>query len=128
MKKWERAINICIQLAENNTAKFRLGSVALDKKGVICSIGVNSTKSHPMMAALAKEYGHKDQIGLHAECESILRSKVEIHSLVVVRLLKNGKIANAAPCPICSELIRRHKIKNVIYSNSFENYTWEKRA
>lgn len=127
MKKFKRYIDMAIQIASENDQKFRLGAIAVDKHGVVLSIGQNSSKTHTTMSKLANKHGHKDQIRLHAELSAIIRARGKIHSLIVVRLLRNGKTANAKPCGICSSAISLARIKNVIFSNEFGNYTLEKR-
>lgn len=128
MKKFKRYIDMAIQIASQNDQRFRLAAVAVNRQGKVCAIGVNSSKTHPRQARLAKQYGHQDQIGLHAELCALIKSREKIHSLIVIRLLRNGKTANAKPCPICSEAIRIAGVKNVVFSNEFGNYTLEKRG
>ncbi|MFA7287403.1 MAG: hypothetical protein WC055_00840 [Melioribacteraceae bacterium] len=127
MKKFKRYIDMAIEIASKNNQKFRLGAIAIDKHGTVLSTGQNSSKTHTAMSKLANKHGHKDQIKLHAELSAILKSRGKIHSLIVVRLLRNGKIANAKPCPICSAAISFSGIKNVVFSNEFNSYTLEKR-
>ena len=127
MKRFSKYITIALEAAKANNARFRLAAIAVDKNGVIRGVGINSHKSHPTMSKLAKSYGHEDQINLHAEIASILKARCEIESLIVVRLLRNGETALAKPCAICSAAIKLAGIKNVIYSNEFQSYTWEKR-
>lgn len=127
MKRFSRYIAIALEAAKANNARFRLAAIAVDKNGVIRGVGINSHKSHPTMSKLAKSYGHEDQINLHAEIASILKARCEIESLIVVRLLRNGETALAKPCAICDAAISMARIRNVIYSNEFGNFTWEKR-
>lgn len=84
-----------------------------DRKGRLLSVGFNSyTKSHPLMASLAKEVGHIDQIYLHAEIAAILRAKdKQIHRISIERYDAAGRPALAAPCPICQRAIKMFGIK-----------------
>jgi len=127
MKRFSKYIETAINTAKANNARFRLAAIAVDKNGAIRGIGINSHKSHPAMSKLAKSYGHEDQINLHAELAAILKARCEIESLIVVRLLRNGETALAKPCPICSAAISIAGIRNIVYSNEFGKFNWERR-
>ena len=128
MNRFTRHINQAIQLAEQNTSRFRLGCVALDRHGNVVVKATNSMdKTHPMQYKYAKKKGRPEAKFLHAECAALIRAKTDVYTLIVVRLLKNGSLANAMPCEICSEAIRIAGVRNVVFSNEFGQVTWEKR-
>lgn len=127
MKRFNKYIQIAIEAAKTNPSRFRLAAVAVNRQGKVCAIGVNSSKTHPRQARLAKQYGHQDQIGLHAELSALIKSREKIHSLIVVRLLNDGRLAMAKPCAICSEAIRVAGVRNVVFGNEYGSFTWEKR-
>lgn len=79
-----------------------------DKRGRILSIGKNSyVKTHPLQAHHAQKVGLDHKLYLHAEVHAIARCKnlAKAHRIVVTRWDKQGKPANAKPCPICQSAI-----------------------
>ena len=93
---------------------FRLGAV-LVHKNIIISVGMNSYKTHPLMAP------RTEWPFLHAEQHAIVRAGVdncEGLDLYVARVLKNNELALSKPCSVCAKLIRNVGIKNVYYSTN----------
>lgn len=91
-------------------------AIIFDKKGNILSVGKNSyTKTHPLQFKHAKRVGLEKKIYLHAELDAIIKCKdlTKAHTIKVFRYFKNGKPANAKPCPICTDAIRFTPIKNI---------------
>ena len=123
-----RQIDAAINIALCNTSKQRFGCVALNKSGHIIASGQNSPcKTHPIQANFSKKYGNPQAVYLHAEIATMIKAKSKIHTLIVVRLLADNTPGLARPCKICSSAINISGIKNVIYSNEFGNFTFEKR-
>ncbi len=113
-----KLISQATELAKINPAKFKLACIAINKRGKVLSIGLNSSQSHPYQAKLALRNGHKDQIGLHSEIAAIVKCRKPIYCLIIVRVLHNGELAMAKPCKICSAAIRLAEIKTIIYSTN----------
>ena len=93
---------------------FRLGAV-LVHKNIIVSVGMNSYKTHPLMAP------RTEWPFLHAEQHAIVRAGVdncEGLDLYVARVLKNNELALSKPCDVCAKLIKNVGIKNVYYSTN----------
>jgi len=87
-----------------------------DRAGRLLSTGVNSyTKTHTYQARAANKVGRPSCIYLHAEIAALVKIKdwSKAYKLVVMRYLKDGTPANAAPCSICQEAIRQTGIKVV---------------
>lgn len=61
--------------------------------------GWNQRKTHPKL----KRWGYPAYCDLHAEAHALLRSGLlaDGGTLVVARLLRNGKDGLAKPCPFC---------------------------
>lgn len=102
-------------------ASFRLGSVLVHKNRIV-SVGVNSYKTHPVLATRTR------WPFLHAEQHAIIRQGLDNCEglvLYVARVLKNNDLALAQPCNVCSDLIKEVGIKQIVYSiddGGFEGY------
>jgi len=100
---------------------FRLGSVLVHKNRIV-SVGINSYKTHPMLA------NRTLWPFLHAEQHAIIRYGIDnCEGLViyVARVLKNNDLALAQPCDVCNTLIKDVGIKQVVYSTDsgkFKSY------
>ena len=98
--------------------KFRLGAV-LVHRNIIVSIGMNSYKTHPLMAE------RTEWPFLHAEQHAIIRAGVdncEGLDLYIARVLKNNDLALSKPCKVCIELIKDVGIKNIYYSTNAKEF------
>jgi len=125
-QRFNKIINIAKQVANENKLQFRFGCIALDKKGNIIATGTNSEKSHTYQAKLANRVNKKQKIFLHSEVQTLLRCRVEVDTLVIVRLFANNQLAMAAPCSICRQAIEISKVKKIIYSNQYGYFTIER--
>ena len=97
--------------------KYEITALAYDKRGKLLSVGQNSyTKTHPLQAKLGRKSGKPNAIYLHAELAALLKSKEQVHKLVVVRYDKDGKPALAKPCPSCQLAIKQFQVKQVEYT------------
>ena len=99
-------------------SKFRLGAV-LVHRNIIVSIGMNSYKTHPLMAE------RTEWPFLHAEQHAIIRAGVdncEGLDLYIARVLKNNDLALSKPCKVCTELIKDVGIKNIYYSTNAKEF------
>jgi deoxycytidylate deaminase len=109
--------------------RFKLFATCYDKRGRILSYGENSySKSHPMMKQLSLELlGHSERIYLHAEVQALLRAgDKKVHRLVVQRFDSEGKPALAKPCPICRKALELYGVKELCYTNEYQQITKER--
>ena len=114
--KIKRGVKLAIEIAKlNSFSRFRFGCVALDKRGYVLSVGMNNEKTHPYQAKLSTKQGNPHAIYLHSEIATILKAREKVHTLIVVRLLRNGTPGYSKPCHICEEAIRLAKIKQTVY-------------
>ncbi len=88
-----------------------------NRKGKVIATAVNSyTKTHPKQAKFAKLAGNPKAIYLHAEIAALVKCREQPYKIKVERRTKDGKLANAEPCPICKLGIKEAGIKFVEYS------------
>ena len=118
MKKKFTTAAYAVAMTGNGVGKkrklFRLGAV-LVHKNIIVSVGMNSYKTHPLMAP------RTEWPFLHAEQHAIVRAGVdncEGLDLYVARVLKNNELALSKPCSVCTKLIKNVGIRNVYYSTN----------
>ena len=99
-------------------SKFRLGAVLVHRNSIV-SVGMNSYKTHPLMAA------RTEWPFLHAEQNAIIRAGLdncEGLDLYIARVLKNNTLALSKPCAVCTELIKDVGIRNVFYSTDAKKF------
>lgn len=87
-----------------------------DRKGNLLSVGRNSyVKTHPIQAKAAKAVGQDQRIYLHAEIHALVQIKDwdDAYKINVVRYGSNGEPLNAAPCEICTYVIKQTGIKRI---------------
>lgn len=90
------------------TKKQDIVAIVYDKRGRVLSVGQNSyTKTHTLQALHARKVGLPEKNFQHAELSAIVKCKdlSKAHKISVFRYTKDGKPANAKPCPICLSLI-----------------------
>lgn len=96
--------------------KHSITAMITDKRGRVLSVGTNSyVKTHTLQAKHANKVGLPEKRFLHAEIASIVKCKdlTKAHKIVVMRYTKDGKPANAKPCPVCMSAIEASGIKFV---------------
>jgi len=96
--------------------KHSLTAFIYDKQGKLLSVGRNNyTKTHTVQAKAANKVGRPSCIYLHAEVAALVKIKdwTKAHKIVVMRYLKDGTAAPAAPCTICQEVIKQTSIRLV---------------
>lgn len=92
---------------------FRLGAVLFDRKGRVLKAKVNSYKTNPRLSKYT-EYPH-----VHAEQACILSyglDNCEGLSLMVVRVRRDGSLADSKPCSVCKKMLDNCGLKSVWYS------------
>lgn len=103
MSKVEKYFRLAAQVAEHGDElrQYRLGAVGIRNDGVIVTSSNTRCRSPQKRA--------------HAEARLV--RKLNRDSVVfVVRILRNGALANAKPCPDCQKALRGRGIKKVYYS------------
>lgn len=99
-------------------ARFLVTARCYDKRGRMIGYGTNSyTKTHPLMASLAKGTPKPDSHFLHAEVAALLHcGDKKPHSIHVERFKKDGSPGTAMPCEICMKAIKRWGVKQVTFT------------
>lgn len=109
---------------ELSNSPYSLGACCMDKHYSPISFGYNSyTKTHPAQKQLAVRI-KKDSFKefLHAEISALVKCRdKKPYAILVLRQLKDGKLGNAKPCPICSMAIKEAGIEEVWFSNEEGN-------
>jgi deoxycytidylate deaminase len=122
---FNKIIEVSYALINKHNADLRCRhfSFILDRNRII-SIGMNSTKTHPLN--LKYNYVNKDNksisdiVGTHAELNAVIRLGEEDCSrltLINTRINRNNVLDYSAPCSGCSDMIKQLNFKNVYFSN-----------
>jgi len=122
---FNKIIEVSYALINKHNADLRCRhfSFILDRNRII-SIGMNSTKTHPLN--LKYNYVNKDNksisdiVGTHAELNAVIRLGEEDCSrltLINTRINRNNMLDYSAPCSGCSDMIKQLNFKNVYFSN-----------
>lgn len=99
-------------------SKSFVGAITLDHKGRVINIKTNSYKTHPRMMELSRSIGGSyKKIFLHAEVASLINSLIPVHTIIIARITRDGKLALAKPCPICQLAIQEAKVKRTFFTN-----------
>ena len=94
--------------------RYDITALAYNKRGKLIAVGKNSyVRTHPLQAKFAKKAGKPDAIYLHAEVSALLKSREQVHRLVVLRYDRQGNPVNAKPCPSCQLAIKHFNVKQV---------------
>lgn len=113
----ERWVKYAAKLAATGTGKYRLASIVFDKRGRIISTGINSyARTHPQQAKYAQLLSWNERTFLHAEIAALVKCHRRPHSILSVRIDREGKTRLAKPCPICEIAIREAGIKVIQYT------------
>ena len=123
---FNKIIEITYALINKHNADLRCRhfSFILDRNRII-SIGMNSTKTHPMN--LKYNYINKnkekisDIVGTHSELNAVIKVGIEDCSkltLVNTRINRNNLLDHSAPCNGCSDMIKQLNFKNVYHTDS----------
>lgn len=104
------------KLSELNDVQLRCSHVAaLFHKKKLLSLGMNKTKTHPLAFKLS---GLQSKRYLHAEidCLKAVEGELSKATLYVVRVDRNGELANSKPCKYCMPYIQEKQIGRVVYT------------
>ena len=107
MNKHERFMRLAELAARKSTSRVRMGAVLVDGSRPI-AIGINDmSRTHPLFYPA----------NIHAELDAVLSAPYTVGtSIYVVRLLRNGDRALAAPCKRCMGLLAKRGIKKIWFS------------
>ena len=111
---YHRHLNSALRVAEANEFyhKWRLGAIIM-KGGSMRSVGVSELHAPARIASIE----HLKDISTHAEIDALSRCGSPKGSTVfVARVGRNGKAAMAKPCDDCTEALREHGVKRVVYT------------
>lgn len=123
---FNKIIEVSYALINKHNADLRCRhfSFILDRNRII-SIGMNSTKTHPLN--LKYNYVNKDNksisdiVGTHAELNAVIKLGEEDCSkltLINTRINRNNMLDYSCPCSGCSDMIKQLNFKNVYFSNA----------
>ena len=108
-------------IAQCNGARHRHVAFILKKKIPVC-IGWNKQKSHP---AIERHPYKPETAHIHAELDAVIKNgEVDYsqYTMVVMRIKKNGTIANSKPCLGCQHVLKQVGFKSVFYSTEYGNF------
>ena len=115
----QRTIEIAKALCPLNL-EHRCSHIAfLIRKNKITHIGTNSCRTHP--ETLKYDYKNHQLVGIHAELAVCMRSNKEDlrdYKMVVLRVDRNGNLANSKPCCGCQSVIEQFNVGEVWHSDS----------
>ena len=108
--------NTALEMFENiKEQKWRLVAILVSKSSPISVASNDLVKTHPFTHTF---FEHRRR---HAEFLCLQKapsSKIDGSIMFVWRFLKNGNLAMAKPCPMCTEMMQEKGVKRVIYSVS----------
>lgn len=114
----KRTVDIAMAMCPLNLEHRCSHMAFLIKSGKIVHIGTNSCKSHP--ETLKYDYENHQLVGIHAELSVCMKSGKENlrdYKMIVLRVDRNGKLANSKPCCGCQSVIKQFDIGEVWYSD-----------
>lgn len=104
-----------VRLATTVIGRYRVGAVLLDKKGKVCSTGINSfQKTHPTQKRYAVKVGMPHKEFLHAEIAALVKCRQKPTILVLARVDSKGTIMPVSPCPICKLALKEAGVFDIV--------------
>jgi deoxycytidylate deaminase len=127
---FNKIVEVSYALINKHSADLRCRhfSFILQRNRII-SIGLNSTKTHPLN--LKYNYINKnkekisDIVGTHSELNAVIKLGEEDCSkltLINTRINRNNLLDYSAPCNGCSDMIKQLNFQNVFYSTNNGNF------
>jgi len=111
VKKWLPAL---LEAARSHKGVGRASHAAALIKGKRCIIAINDGRCPHWL----KKYGYWS---LHAEAavmHNIPNEVINGSTLIVIRVTRDGKLAESRPCNKCSKLLLEKRIKRTYYSTT----------
>lgn len=87
----------------------RVGAIVLHNRQIVAR-GYNHSKTHPSFKNCRGFHC------VHAECHALMKAG-RGDTLVIVRILKNGRFSCSKPCQPCLEFATKYGIKTIIYTD-----------
>lgn len=107
MKRLNEALKIAIKGRGKNQKQYHLGCIVIRSDGsVVSAFNSRSRDRAP---------------SLHAEVKA-LKKAGKAHTLYISRVMANGSWGLAKPCSTCIETIKKHKVKKIYYTISYNEY------
>lgn len=124
MSRDKRIMDKALKLAHTSPHnRFKMCAI-LAKGNKILSIGFNSHRTHPLQVAKNKNSLNKDKI-THAELDALIGIKPGLakgSTMYVARIRRlDGQQGSSRPCPDCMSILKRHKIRKIVYIENTEN-------
>jgi cytidine deaminase len=85
--------------ATQSKCRYRVSAMALNKKGELIAFATNKPR-------FSKYHG-----SIHAEMALMARYGTEIHTIIITRVGRSGKVQPIHPCDKCSEVAKSLGIK-----------------
>ncbi len=113
-KREEAFLSVARYFAVRSKARKKHGAV-LVKSGRVVGTGYNKDRNHPLF--ISPEH-IKLHCSRHAEVEAIKEAGSNSNGaiLYVARVNNQGKDRMSKPCKLCEAVIKKNKIKKVIYT------------
>ena len=112
----DEVVDMAIRQAARSSYHYRHGCVILSGKRVI-SAGHNDVRHR---------YG---MVSVHAEINALWKiydsDIYDNKRAVVIRVNETGNLCNSRPCDACMRALKRHGVRNVVYSTSGGNLEME---
>ena len=107
-------LSVARYFATKSKARKKHGAIIV-KSGSVVGTGFNKDRNSPF--AVSPEH-IKPHCSRHAEFQAIREAgkNAEGAILYVARVNRQGKDRNSKPCILCGEIIKKNKIKRVIYT------------
>lgn len=124
-KKSLKFINVAIKEAEKSNILHKHGCVIVTS-GKLMSKGFNNYRN------ISSDGFIKNSCTCHAEISAIRnyyklkkidKNKIKNSTIYIVRINKNGKLCQSAPCISCFHIITMVGIKKIVYSDDNGNIT-----
>ena len=104
------------QLSKDNNVDLRCSHVAaLYQKKRLLSLGVNKTQTHPLAFRLSKSE-HKKFLHSEIDCLKNVEAEFKRCTLYVVRVDRNGQLAQSKPCKHCAMYIEELGVGRVVHT------------
>jgi deoxycytidylate deaminase len=123
---FNKVIEISYALINKHSADLRCRHFSfIAHRNRIISIGLNSSKTHPLN--LKYNYINKnkekisDIVGTHSELNAVIKLGEEDCSkltLINTRINRNNELDYSAPCNGCADMIKQLNFQNVFYSTN----------
>lgn len=104
------------EVAGKSELRFKM-SAAMIHRGRIIAVSSNSSKTHPRFGSKSKYKTLHCEGNLLWTCEKL---GIDPKGMTMIVYRKNA--LNAKPCKDCEALIKKHKIKKVIYTNAANDW------